>query len=163
MSSHPLEPIILRLAEREGGMSGEKILTPAELKNVAEQADMAKAKELLERLQKQGDEQRDLKEAFMERDIHPKVMERVNTAVRRAAEQGLTEIKVFGFPASYCNDKGRRINNLEEDWAESLEGFAKRAHDFYLKELKPLGYKVRAQILDYPGGMPGEVGIFLSW
>jgi len=28
-------------------------------------------------------------------------------------------------------------------------------------ELQPNGYKVRAQIMDFPGGMPGDVGIFL--
>jgi hypothetical protein len=29
--------------------------------------------------------------------------------------------------------------------------------------LKPLGYHVSAQVLDYPEGMPGKIGIFLSW
>lgn len=144
-------------------MSANKLLTPQELKALAEAADMAKAKELLERMNRQRDEQSGLHEAFLERDVHPQVMDRVNAAVSRAAEQGIHEIKVLSFPASYCNDKGRRINNLEHDWADSLEGFAKRAYDFYVKELHPLGYKVRAQVLDYPGGMPGEIGLFLSW
>jgi len=144
-------------------MAVNKLLTPEELKSLTETTEMAKAKELLARMNRQKDEQRDLHEAFMERDIHPQVMDRVNAAVRRAAEQGLHEIKVIGFPATYCNDNGRRINNLESDWAESLEGFAKRAYDFYLRELRPLGFKVRAQVLDYPGGMPGEIGLFLSW
>lgn len=144
-------------------MSTGKLLTPAQLREATEQAEMAKAKELLKRQQQQKSEQRDLKEAFMERDLHPMVMERVNAAVSRAAEQGLHEIQVLAFPASYCNDQGRSINNLDRNWAQSLEGFAKRAHEFYLEELQPLGYKIRAQILDYPGGMPGEVGLFLSW
>ncbi len=43
------------------------------------------------------------------------------------------------FPCSYCNDGGRRINNLLPDWPTSLEGFAKKAYEFYDKELKPLG------------------------
>lgn len=144
-------------------MSAGKLLTPAELKQVTEQAEMAKAKELTERLNKQSEEQKDLKHLFMEREVHPQAMERVNAAVRHAAELGVHEIQAFTFPASYCNDKGRRINNLESDWPDSLEGFAKRAYDYYVKELQPLGYKVRAQVLDYPHGMPGEVGIFLSW
>lgn len=144
-------------------MGTDKLLTPAQLKEVAERADMAKAKEQMERLKKQESEQKDLKSAFMERDVHPDVMKRVNAAVTRAAEQGLHEIQVLSFPASYCNDKGRAINNLEENWAQSLEGFAKRAYEFYVKELQPLGYKTRAQVLDYPGGMPGEIGLFLSW
>ena len=67
------------------------------------------------------------------------------------------------FPASYCNDGGRRINNSEPDWPNSLEGFAKKAYEFYEKELKPLGYQAHVEIIDYPGGMPGNVGMFLKW
>lgn len=144
-------------------MSAGKLLTPADLRKVTEDAEMAKAKELTERLKKQDEEQKDLKHLFMEREIHPQAMERVNAAIRHAAEQGVHEIQALTFPAAYCNDKGRRINNLEEDWADSLEGFAKRAYEYYIKELQPLGYKIRAQVLDYPHGMPGEVGLFLSW
>jgi len=143
--------------------SAGKLLTPTELRQVTEEAEMAKAKELAERLKKQEEAQKDLKHLFMEQEIHPDATERVNAAVRHAAQQGLHEIQAITFPASYCNDKGRRINNLEADWPVSLEGFAKHAYDYYIKELQPLGYKIRVQVLDYPHGMPGKVGIFLSW
>jgi hypothetical protein len=55
------------------------------------------------------------------------------------------------------------INSFEPEWPETLTGFAQKGHEFYEKELAPQGYKVRAQILDFPGGMPGDVGIFLRW
>ena len=29
--------------------------------------------------------------------------------------------------------------------------------------LKPRGYKIRYQIVDFPGGMPGDIAITLSW
>jgi len=29
--------------------------------------------------------------------------------------------------------------------------------------LKALGYHLRYEIVDYPGGMPGDVGVTLSW
>ena len=99
----------------------------------------------------------------MSRDVHPQVMDRINAAVKRAAEQGLHEVQVLTFPASFCNDQGRRINNAEADWPVSLEGFAKKAHEFFETELKPLGFKTRAQVLSYPDGRLGDVGIFLSW
>jgi hypothetical protein len=54
-------------------------------------------------------------------------------------------------------------NNYEADWPKTLTGFAKRAHEFWQKEFEPKGYKMRVQILDFPGGMPGDVGIFLRW
>jgi 16S rRNA U1498 N3-methylase RsmE len=145
-------------------MSTGKLLTPRDLMQVTEQAEMAKARALAERLQKQAEQKDNLQHLFLEREIDPPdATQHVNAAVRHAAELGVHEIQILTFPANYCNDKGRRINNLEADWPESLEGFAKRAYAYYVQELQPLGYKVRAQVLDYPDGMPGEVGIFLSW
>jgi hypothetical protein len=29
--------------------------------------------------------------------------------------------------------------------------------------LRPRGYKLRVQIVDWPGGMPGTSPLFLSW
>jgi hypothetical protein len=49
------------------------------------------------------------------------------------------------------------------DWPDSLEGFARRAYDFYMKELRPLGYKLHAEVIAFPGGVPGEIGLFLKW
>ena len=67
------------------------------------------------------------------------------------------------FPATWTNDRGRRINNAEPDWPASLEGFAKRAFDYYAKELQPLGYRVRAEVLSYNEGVPGDIGLHLGW
>jgi hypothetical protein len=144
-------------------MGDSKLLTPGDLQKLTEQSMQAKIQEEFNRSKHQEDEQRQLREAFMTREIHPDVMERVNAAVRRAAEQGLYEIEVLKFPATYCNDRGRRINNAEPDWPDSLEGFAKRAHEFYVKELRPLKFKIRAQVLSFPEGKPGDIGLFLSW
>jgi hypothetical protein len=90
-------------------------------------------------------------------------MDRISKVVRAAAGNGLKQIDVLSFPASYCNDRGRRINNQLPDWPESLEGFAKRAYEFYMKELRPLGYKLHAEVVSFPGGIPGEISLFLKW
>jgi hypothetical protein len=29
--------------------------------------------------------------------------------------------------------------------------------------LRPLGSGLRAEVLEYPGGMPGHIGFFLTW
>ena len=139
------------------------LLRPEDLKKIADDIDMAKAKKTLEHMKREEDEKAALKEIFMSRDIHPEAKTRINAAIRRAAEQGNRQLLALEFPASYCNDQGRRINNLESDWPESLEGFARKAYDYYKKELQPLGFKLSAQVLDYPGGMPGRVGLYLSW
>ena len=141
----------------------EKLLTPGDLKGIAEKVHMAKVQEQFDRVRKEQEEQRAIHEAFMSRDVHPQVMDRLNAAIKRAAEQGLHEVQVLTFPASFCNDQGRRINNAEPDWPASLEGFARKAHEFFEAELKPLGFRARAQILNYPDGRLGDVGFFLIW
>jgi hypothetical protein len=139
------------------------LLKPEDLRKISDDEDMAQAKKAMERARKDEEEQSGLREIFMTREVHPEAKARVNAAVRRAAEQGSRHVMALKFPATYCNDQGRRINNLEPDWPDSLEGFAKKAYEFYVAELKPLGFKLTAQILDYPGGMPGTVGLTLSW
>jgi hypothetical protein len=43
-----------------------------------------------------------------------------------------------------------------------LVGYAAPAYEFYKAELQPHGYRLRAEILDFPEGFPGEVGIKLD-
>jgi hypothetical protein len=140
-----------------------ELLKPEDLRKLTDDEDMAKAKKAMEARRAEEEEQASLREVFLSRDVHPEAKTRVNAAIRRAAQQGNRQVLAVTFPASYCNDRGRRINNLEPDWPESLEGYAKKAYEFYMAELKPLGFKLTAQVLDYPGGMPGNVGLYLSW
>ena len=139
------------------------LLKPEDLRKISDDEDMAKAKKILDRMKVEEDERASLREIFMSREIHPEAKTRINNAVRRAAQAGERQLLALKFPASYCNDQGRRINNLEQDWPTSLEGFAKKAYDYYMAELRPLGFKLNAQVLDYPGGTPGDVGLYLRW
>jgi hypothetical protein len=141
----------------------EGLITPDQLKRITEEKDMEKAREALEKKRKADDEHQQLRDAFMSREIHPEVFERVSKVVRAAAEGGEREVLALRFPSKYCTDGGRAINSFESEWPQTLTGFAKRAYEFWQKELEPQGYKVRAQIMDFPGGMPGDVGIFLRW
>ena len=141
----------------------EGLITPDELKRIADDKDMEKAREALEKKRKADDERHHFHDAFMTQDVHPEVFERLSRVVKSAAERGEREVLVVRFPSEYCTDGGRAINNSEANWPETLTGFAKRAFEFWQKELQPQGYKVRAQIMDFPGGMPGEVGLFLRW
>lgn len=139
------------------------LLTPADIRKRAEEVERAKLREAMEQLkQKQGHEE-DLQKAFAERDLHPEWQERLNRAITNAVNQGKNELMVMRFPADWCTDKGRAINNFEPDWPKTLTGFAQRAMQVYEKELAPLGYSAKAQVLNYPGGMLGEVGLFISW
>jgi hypothetical protein len=139
------------------------LITPDELRRLAEEQEMARAREALEKQRKVDDERHHLRDAFMAQEIHPDVFDRVSRVVKGAAERGEREVLAVRFPSEYCTDGGRAINNFEPNWPETLTGFAKRAHEFFQNELQPRGFKAHAQILDFPGGVPGDVGIFLKW
>jgi hypothetical protein len=141
----------------------EGMITPDELRRIAEEQEMAQLREALEKKRKADGERHHLHDAFMAEELVPDVFERASRMVKGAAERAEREVLAIRFPSEYCTDGGRAINNFEPNWPETLTGFAKRAHEFFLKELQPKGYKVRAQILDFPGGVPGDVGIFLRW
>ena len=140
-----------------------ELLRPQDLKKISDDIDMANAKKAFEKSQAKEQEEKDLKEAFMSRDLHAEVTQRVNTAVKRAAEQGMSQLQVLSFPASYCNDRGRRINNHLDGWQDTLPGVFRKIYHWWENELQPGGFTFSARIIDYPGGMPGEVGIFIGW
>jgi hypothetical protein len=90
-------------------------------------------------------------------------MARAAAIIKRAANSGLTEVFVFRFPNELCTDRGRAINQGEPGWEKTLTGLPKELFDFFEKHLKPRGYHVAYQIVDFPGGMPGDVGVTLKW
>ena len=141
----------------------DEIIKPGDLRKTAEAKEMARAREISEADQRRADESRQLQEAFMNRQIQKDGKERLQKALLAAAERGANHIQVFTFPSKLCTDGGRMINNADPDWPTTLVGYAARAYEFYKTELQPHGYRLRAEILDYPGGMPGEVGVTLHW
>jgi cyclopropane fatty-acyl-phospholipid synthase-like methyltransferase len=138
-------------------------LNVKDLKRIAEEKETAKLQEILAKRAKEEQEEKRTREEFMDREIRPDGIERFNSWVQRAAEQGQNEIEIMRFPSQYCSDKGRAINNLEEGWPETLTGGARKLYDAYGQHLQAQGYKIRAQILNYPDGGLGEVGIFIGW
>jgi hypothetical protein len=109
------------------------------------------------------------KQALLERLQKPsgvsdeEAMKRVKTIIERAVNNGLTQIQVYRFPNSLCTDRGRAINQQEADFASTLTGLPKEMYEFWGRQLKPLGYKLQFQIVDFPNGVPGDVGITLKW
>jgi hypothetical protein len=90
-------------------------------------------------------------------------MQRVAVIVQRAVSNGQTEVQVYRFPNQLCTDHGRAINQQEPGWEKTLTGLPKEMYEFWGRRLRPLGYKLKVQIVDWPGGMPGDVGITLKW
>ncbi len=109
------------------------------------------------------------KKALIERLSKPsgvsdqEAIRRVTLIIQRAAANGLTEVQVLRFPNRLCTDNGRAINNQERGWENTLTGLPKEMYLFWQRCLQPNGYKLRCQIVEFPQGMPGDVGISLSW
>ena len=115
------------------------------------QAAEAEKKELLDRLAKPSgvsDEER---------------MKRAAAIIKRAVNNGLTEVEVGRFPNSLFTDRGRAINQLEPGWENTLTGLPKELYEFWKAHLQPRGYKVKYQIADWPNGKPGDISITLGW
>lgn len=90
-------------------------------------------------------------------------LRRVAAIIERAVSNGLTEVQVYRFPNALCTDHGRAINQQEPGWETTLTGLPKEMYEFWERQLRSRGYKLRVQIVDFPGGMPGDVGITLKW
>ena len=86
-----------------------------------------------------------------------------STVIQRAMRNGLTEVQVYRFPNSLCTDRGRAINQMEAGWETTLTGIAREIYQLWADYLRPRGYRIRYQIIDFPGGVPGDIGITLSW
>jgi hypothetical protein len=83
--------------------------------------------------------------------------------IERAMKNRMTEVQIYRFPNLLCTDKGRAINQQEQGWEKTLTGVPKEIYQLWDKYFRARGYKLRVQIIDFPGGMPGDIGMTLSW
>jgi CBS domain-containing protein len=82
---------------------------------------------------------------------------------RQAAEHGEKEFMLLRFPTRLCSDGGRAVNVAEPGWPGTLRGEAAEIYLRWERDLKPNGFRLAARVLDFPGGMPGDIGLFLTW
>jgi hypothetical protein len=148
-------------------MAADDLLPSA--KQVMERLALAEAEKASDEAKKQARADAE-KKALVDRLTKPsgvsdeQALKRVAAIVQRAVKNGLTEVEVFRFPNVMCTDRGRAINNnLEAGWEETLTGLPKEMYLFWERQLKPRGYKVRYQVVDFSGGVPGDIGITLKW
>ena len=100
---------------------------------------------------------------FLHGHITDREREMIRRVVASAVEDGKLEALVYSFPSSLCTDHGRAINNADPDWPKTLQGKARELYEIYESRAKPAGYRLKAMIVSFPGGMPGDVGFFINW
>jgi hypothetical protein len=57
----------------------------------------------------------------------------------------------------------RAVSAPRADWPNTLRGEAAEINLRWEHDLKPHGFGISARVLDFPEGMPGDIGLFLLW
>jgi hypothetical protein len=146
----------------------EDLSTVPSAKALMEKIALAEADKASEEMRRRASEEAE-KNALIERLSKPSglsdedVMKKAAVIIERAAKNGLTEVQVYRFPNTLCTDRGRAINQQEPGWETTLTGIPKEIYQFWDRRLRPLGYRLRVQIVDFRGGVPGDVGMTLKW
>src|SRR5215471_2971168 len=88
------------------------------------QAAEAEKRELLERLAKPSGVSADER------------LKRAAAIIKRAVDNGLTEVFVGRFPNALFTDRGRAINQMEPGWENTMTGLPKELFQFWELHLK---------------------------
>jgi CBS domain-containing protein len=110
-----------------------------------------------------GEERRHRAEALIGKHISDGSWRRLVHEARTAAEQGLKEFLLLRFPSQVCSDGGRAVNVPDPGWPETLRGEAAEIYSRWSHDLQPQGFHLSARVVDFPDGMPGDIGMFLVW
>lgn len=100
---------------------------------------------------------------FLHHHIGPEELKHVRQIIEAAVRHGELRALIYSFPSALCSDDGRAINNALPFWPETLQGKARELYTTFERHAKPLGYHLTASIIAFPGGIPGDVGFYLSW
>ena len=141
------------------------LLTAEELKEMLAEMRIAKAsEEARARAAAEAERNKLIERLTMPSGVsEAEATKRIATIVARAVANGLKEVEIYRFPNQLCSDRGRAISQNEPGWEETLTGVPKEIYEFWDRAMRPLGYVLRVEIVDWPGGMPGDIGMTLRW
>lgn len=108
------------------------------------------------------DDKRRIKE-LLETHLANEMWDELMSHVQPAAERGDIEFQLLQFPSDLCTDGGRKIRISEDGWQDTLQGEAAELAARWKSELEPKGFGLGARMVDYSNGMPGDIGLFLTW
>jgi len=160
--------LIDRTVLMERVMAADKAFSLPTAQQVMEKLALAEAEKATAAARKRAEAEAE-KKMLLEKLTEPsgvsdeEALRRVAAIIERASSNGLTEVQVYRFPNTLCTDRGRAINQQEQGWETTLTGLPKEMYEFWERQLRPRGYKLKLQIVDFPDGMPGDVGITLKW
>jgi hypothetical protein len=149
-------------------LGDETFMSAAQLRGYMTEVEMAKASKEISAMGRADNARAELiKSLSMPLELTPQKLKEITDSLkfklRAAAERGQSELMVMRFPHALCTDKGRAVNNAEPDWPDTLVGRPRQAYELWRDQLRPAGFRLKAMIVEWPGGLPGDVGFFLSW
>jgi hypothetical protein len=149
-------------------LGDESFMSADDLRAYMAELEMAKASRMLGAMDKAEEARRALVATLSEEIVVSpakiaEIKQSLATKTRAAAGRGEKEVLVMRFPSALCTDRGRAINNAEADWPSTLTGRPRQAYEFWKEHLQPAKYKLRAMIIEWPGGLPGDIAFYLSW
>jgi hypothetical protein len=168
MEVHVMETLKMKPEESktEYELGDESFMSASDLQAYMTEMQMAQAGKAIEQMGRAEKARQELVKQ-MSVPVDPKqvreIVKSLQARLRSAAAEGKTELMVMRFPNALCVDKGRAINNTEADWPETLTGRPRQAYELWREHLRPAGYRLAAMIIEWPGGLPGDVGFFLRW
>jgi uncharacterized protein YidB (DUF937 family) len=136
-----------------------------------------------ERQLKQKEQERlaDFKQRLDSFQVSDELRRTIVDRIKRAFDQGETELMFVSFPSSFCTDNGRAILNAgeppinrtdedkqkaadqEPEWLATLPNGLRPIYGLWKQHLKAGGFHLSARVINFPGGKPGDVGLFFSW
>ena len=142
-----------------------KLMTAKDLQAKIALAEAAKASAAMKAMAAEEAEKKALLEHFSKPSglTDEQIIEKANSVIGRAVDNGLTSVQVLRFPNHICSDNGRAIDQNEAGWEKTLTGIPKELYSFWDRQLKSAGYHIRYEIIDRPGGLRGDIAVFLSW
>jgi hypothetical protein len=150
------------MAENDTAAPGQPVSAEA-LRMMMLEKQMKEVDEHMARQKLEQQKRAQFAEDFLKGHLGEEERAMIRRVVMQAVTAGKLEAMIYTFPSELCTDSGRAINSADPDWPATLQGKAKELFDVYKSVAQPQGYKLKAAIINFPGGMPGDVGFFLSW
>ena len=149
-------------------LGDETFMSADDLRSYMTEMQMAKATTSVDGMDRAGKAREELIKRLAEPlDLTPErlkeILEPLQAKLRAAAARGQTELMVMRFPNTLCTDKGRALNNADPTWPETLTGRPRQAYELWRDQLRAAGFRLNAMIIEWPGGLPGDIGFFLRW
>ena len=158
-----VEPKQREAAAAASRNAAEPGLSVADFKGLVADFERHKSDQLDETRRALAERRRDTVKTLIDRHLADESWRAMVHDAREAAQHGAKEFMLLRFPSDLCSDGGRAINAPLPDWPRTLRGEPAEIYLRWQRDLRHGGFHLTARVLEFPGGKPGDIGLFLVW